>query len=271
MKKVNRDKSLNLRVGIAILSTSLLASLSGCHISKENNPKTITKEQKERLIEHEGKMNRLGSLLDICEEVNDKGVSDDYKRADKYIYINYPTNDIKEKEEYQTIEEIRKRVAKFDKLSYQGKLDLIAYINKTVNNYDLDSAFEGLYREILATASGVDSTDLQNIENMSYLEEGKTMIELSDENPIELLGNYYGIGDDEASWLVRIIDLKPNKNDYYKIMENDKYFGPEDYSEAYVKKLNYTYEAYHKLLEHFEEKYDPNYFGYKGNKKVLKK
>ena len=267
MKKINKEKSL--RLGIMTIVMSSVMGLSGCQLQKGSKPKTLTKEQKERIVEYDGQMNHLGALIDICEEVNDNEISTDYKRADGeniLIYKNYPTNDIKEKEEYQTIQELKDKVSKINNLPYNGKLDLIAYINKTVNKYDIVPVFEGLYREILATASGINDIDLQPTEEMSYLEEGKTMIELSDENPIETLIKYYGIGEDEASWLVRIIRLtedKPNRNELYKMMEENPEFGTEDYIPAYLKKLEYIYEAYHKLKERFKEKYDSNNFGYK--------
>ena len=268
MKKINREKSL--RIGIATLVLPIVLGIYGCH-TRQN--KTINKEQKQRIIEYNANMNRLCALLDIYDEINNNDISNDFRKTSGITYKNYPANDIKENEEYHTIEEIRDMLASFDKLPKNGKLELIAYINKTVNKYNLDSTFEGLYCEILSMACGIDYNDLQRNKEISYLEEGRAMIELSDEDSVELLMNYYGIGADEASWLARLIEIKPNLDDLYKIMKKNpkSEFGTEDFISERLRELYRAYDGFYNVQFKFREKYDSNYFEYNNKKKTKTK
>lgn len=222
MIKVKREKSL--RLGIAALTIPFIMGLSGCNRKDSNLSNALV----EKLVDSNDEINRLEELLPLYENVNNKGLFNNYGKVDGLIYKNYPSNDVKEKEDYRTIAELEEELSQFDKLSYLGKLDLIAYINKTVNKYSFESKFETLYRIILTRTTNINCFDDNDSSYNSYLDEGRRIAEINKDNEVEALRDYYQIKEKEAKLLYEIIKIRKSDN-FYEEMKKDPEFGTEDY------------------------------------------
>ncbi|MEE3342783.1 MAG: hypothetical protein VZS44_01685 [Bacilli bacterium] len=130
------------------------------------------------------------------------------------------------------------RIAEYNnKINYLNNHIFINKSNSYTNYKDLESAYEGLYREILITSCNLNYTDLQKIEEKSYLEEGKYLIATTDSNYIGKLMSYYGIEETEATWLLRLITSMPNQEELDNNLDKAIY-AIETYSQIEEKFIN---------------------------------
>ena len=273
--KINRLKSL--RIGTAVMSTVVIASMSGC----VSQSKKFTSQQKRMIEEDTAKMTRLSDIFHLSDEINtyfkENNLDGELKDANGIIYVDYPTNYTNVKDEYLEISEIRDDINRLDEMSKDGKLEQMAYINAVINTCDLLPAYENLYRTILTFATGIDYNNMldEDMPYVYYILEGEKIIKDKKGNykddSLNLLKVYYNIDDNNAFLLSQLIMNRPDQKRLYEIMKGDSDFGLEDYIVESKQNYGRIIDTYYGVLFSLREANDFDYFINENIKASLKK
>ena len=262
MKKVNRLKAL--RVGTAILSTALITSMSGC----SGKDSRLTKQQRQLIRDDVARMARVNDMFELSDRINDyfedNNIEGKIREKDGIKYVDYPTNYIKVNDEYLSKGEISDELDRLDEMSMNGKLDEMAYINRSINTCNLLPAYENLYRDVLTRVTGLDYINAgdEDTPYVYYILDGEKLIkDVSgnySENAVDLLMVHYNIDKDSAMLLVKLIMNRQDLKGLYNIMESDPNFGPEDYIIESKKNYERMIDTYYDVLVGLDKLTDSN-------------
>ncbi len=277
MKKINKEKSL--RIGLAIISTSLIASMSGClkpskkEITETSTIETSIEDKKTSTIEtsiedlkntNNYKIEKLKKLLLLSEKINkhfkDNNIEGNIKEKNGIKYNDYQADYIDVDVECLDMDEIEEIVSHLDEKTYEQKIEMMTYINSLINSYNLSAIYENLYRLVLTTATNKDYINVEEDEEyINYIKEDKLLLEKN--NSIEDIMNKYNINQYYAALLKKIIYNMSNNDSIHKVMKEDNDFGIEDHIigiEKSLKTFINEYEDINKTLENGFNNADDN-------------
>ena len=249
MEKVNRNKTI--RIGAAIISTTLIASMSGC----SNKEKDFTNQQKQLIASDTAKMTNLNNMFNLSTKINtyfrENNLSGKLKEKSGIKYIDYPSTNTNTKD--LDITEIEEDLNELSNIPTTKKIEDMTYINTSINTCDLLPAYEHLYRIILTNATGED----YNNNSKFYILEGEKILKENEEffngDYTKIIMSYYNIDQYNAELLANLIENKQELRTLYEAMERDPNFGPEDYiidsEKNYKKIINTYYDVLYNLKE----------------------
>ena len=239
MKKINKERSL--RIALATLAIPSIIGISSHTFNKKE--KNLSKESKQTLIECNSKIKYLDKYLNIYKKANDNDLSKEYRKIDGLTYKNY---------------------------SYQEPNNIVEYINKRVNTYNIEESFEKLYSLILSEATGIDFTEPKLIKNYSYLKSDREMLKQSNGNELKTLKDFYFIREEDASLLLKIIKTCPNRNNMYTKMKKDPNFDTNDYIVGLYNYYNNSINNYYNIEYEFINNHYPEYYNNNSKKNIKK-